>query len=396
MKRTLGWILLLLLVDLAVASAADRWTRNKGDCDVVLQEWRGADLERLRECTMRWEMYRNVQGLDAAKKSVVHDAFDRLYSVGDQRDAVMALSALDRLGLQPRTVRGAREAGEDVERPGIEPTPVDTPAEPDPEAARASYKTGVKLYKRRKNASALAEFLSAAELDPDYAPPHSMAARAYMRLKKPKKALDSLLKLRRIDNKTAQELMDRAGKDKEFKSLRGKDAFKALTGVALIQILNGAGADGKKNVVKFRTTLEDAGIPVASVANDRRMRSNNYLYAKEGFNRQAEDVRRLLKLGLVHKRTIDWDTPYDVIFVHGIAKASEWIDDEAEKSAAKAAKDKAKAEEEKKKKDKAKLDAAKKGFKDAQDGLDKAKDFDAAKEAEGAIPSDPTTVIPDP
>jgi len=396
MKRTVGWIILLLLVDLSVAHAADRWTRNKGDCEDVIQGWRAAELDRLRECTMRWEMYRNVEGLNAAKKSLVHDAFDRLYSMGDQRDAVIALSALRRIGLRPRTLRDEAKIKDVSLRPVVEEPEEPAAAEPDPAAARKSYKRGVKLYKRRKNAAALAEFLNAVEADPVYAPPRYMAARAYMRLRKRQAALDSLLGLRAINSQVAKDLMERAGKDDEFRALRDKDGFKALTGVALIQILNGAGAGGKKNVIKYRDTLEEAGLPVASVANDRRTRTNNYIYAKEGFDRQAEDLRRLLKLGLVHKRTIDWDTRFDVIFIHGIAKASDWVDDEAEKSAAKAAKDKAKAEAAKKKKDKAKLDAAKKGFGDAQDGIDKAKDFDAAKEAEAAIPTDPTTVIPDP
>ena len=395
MKRTLGWVFLVLLVDVAVAHGADRWSRNKGDCDEVLKTWRAVELDRLRECTMRWEMYRNIEGLDDGQKGVIHDAFDRLYSAGDRRDAVMALSALRRIGLRPRTLRDEARIKDVSLAPVVEEEPAPS-AEPDPKAARASYRSGVKLYKRRKNSAALAKFLNAADEDPVYAPPLYMAARAYVRLRKPQAAVSSLLGLRAINSQTARDLIEKAGTDEEFRSIRQIPAFKSLTGVALIQILNGAGAEGSKNITKFQSALEEAGIPVASVGNDRRTRSNNYLYAKEGFERKADDIRRLLKLGLTHQRTIDWNTRFDIILVHGVSKGSGWVDDEAEKSAAKAAKDKAKAEAAKKKKDKAKLDAAKKGLKDAQDGVDKAKDFDAAKEAEGAIPTDPTSVIPDP
>ena len=256
MKRTVGWVFLLLVVDLSLAHGADSWTRNKGDCDDVLQAWRGAELDRLRECTIRWEMYRNVEALNPAKKSLVHDAFDRLYSAGDQRDAVMALSALRRIGLRPRTLRDEAKIKDVSLKPVVEEEEPAPSAEPDPEGARKSYKRGVKLYKRRKNAAALAEFLNAVEADPVYAPPRYMAARAYMRLRKHQAALDSLLSLREINSQTARDLIERAGKDDEFRRLRKEEGFKALTGVALIQILNGAGAQGKKNVAMFRDTLD--------------------------------------------------------------------------------------------------------------------------------------------
>jgi hypothetical protein len=143
------------------------------------------------------------------------------------------------------------------------------------------------------------------------------------------------------------ELIVKSTTDPVFAKLRGTEAFKALTGTAVVQILNGAGDNGTKVVRKYRTELESSGMPVANIANDRRSRRNTYIFHKPGYGRQAEAIRRRLKLGMIHKRNIDWPSEYDVILIYG-AKSGKtaWVDDEAEK-AGKGEADKKKEAEEK-------------------------------------------------
>lgn len=359
-------IVLGLLCAVPAAHAQDRWSRHKGDCDQVFRAWQGQSLKRLADCVMTWEMYRDVSRIDRDTRAIVHGAFDRLYQEGDKRQARMALSALKRIGLRPKALRDEQEAQfRDRSRRGV----VDAPAEPpppaiDPRRSKQLYSQGVRALKGGDVPGALAFFLDSADADPVYAQPLYRAAQCYVRLGKGQDAVDSLARMRAIDSDTSNALLERARTDSAFARLQRNSDFKALTGGAMVQLLNGAGDQGEKDMRRFVDALEAAGIPVAQVAQDQNPRQNTYVYSRPGFEEQGERIRRVLKLGLVHTRTIDWNTPFDVIVVYGVAGEVAWVDDEAEK-AGKAAADKKKAEEAKKRADaeakaKAKADMKKK------------------------------------
>ena len=359
----------VLLVSAGVAHA-DRWDARKGDCERVFEDWRTSSLDRLRKCVMTWEMYRDITQVDADQRAIVHEAFNKLYTEGSRRDAVMARSALKKLGLRTkklrveanakdRTVDPREEARIRTDRPrGDAPRVIRRPtgnddARPEPTRApsrgeaKQAYAEAMKYYKSRDYAVALSEFLISADADPTYAQPLYMAARCYVFLRKAGPAIDSLKKMKAIGNQAAFELVARSTTDPVFAKLRSTEAFKTLTGTAVVQILNGAGDGGLKVVKDYKSQLEAAGMPVASVSNDRRTRQNTYIFHKPGYDRQAEIVRRQLKLGMIHKRNIDWPSEFDVILIYGTRGGkTAWVDDEAEK-AGKGEDDKKKAAEDK-------------------------------------------------
>lgn len=372
--RILG--LLLVVLAGAPAAAQERWERNKGDCEKVFRGWRTAALHRLRDCVMKWEMYRDVTRVDADDRAIAQEAFDKLYLEGTERDAVMALSALKRLGLRPSRLRSESVA---VPRPDdgggevriISPTPEVAPApvvaepeapaaEPrpiDPHKAKAHALKGRDFLRQGKLPEAVSELLIAADADPTFAEPLYLAADAMVKLGQPRPAIEYLARMKAINSDTSRRLIRRAATDPRFAPLRNIPAFKDLTGTAVIQLLNGAGEAGKDVVLEWKRRLEKAHMPVADVGVDINPRTATFIYTKPGYEQHAEDVHRILQLGLVHREQIDWISKYDVIVVYGAQTKEEWVDDEAEKAGEEAkAKKKAeeaakKAEEERKKKE---------------------------------------------
>ncbi len=369
---------LLLLTNVSLADS--QWDRRKGDCEQVFRSWRTTAVERIRDCVMTFEMYRDVTAVDDDERAVVHEALDKLYQEGEKRDATMALSAMKRLGVRPSKLRTETRAvprgpaAEEVpviddgrarrrRRPpprdeGMSFSPDEEPAPgpsaaaeraPDRREAERAYKEGRRYEAKRQYAVAVSEFLIAADSDPTWAPPLYLAARCYSKMKRPRAAVEMLVRMRAINSDLARQLVHKAVKDKAFRRLRRLDAFKDLTGTATVQLLNGAGSKGLASVQRYKAELAVAGIN-ASVANDRNPRHNNYIYTKPGFEQQGERIRRLLKLGLVHTRTISWPSQFDVVVVHGVPKKTAWVDDEAEVAAKNKDADKKKKEKDAEKK----------------------------------------------
>ncbi len=419
MSRVSFWAALWGAVLIAGVAHADRWEQRKGDCEQVFRGWRTQSIDTLRDCTMTWEQFRQASEVDADMKSIVHEAFDRLYREGDKRDAAMALSALKRLGLRPNSLRPETGAVPTVAPPPPErvvrpaapaapkrgvafepeaaPAPREAaPAMADPRRARSAYSAGKELV-AQDPAAALSEFLIAADADPTYAPPLYMAARCYVALGKADLAIDALARMKAIDSQTARSLARHAATDPSFARLRAAGAFKDVTGSASIQILNGAGDAGLEVVTSYKSTLESNGLPVANLANDRNPRENTYVYTKPGFERQGESVRRLLKMGLVHERPIDWPSPYDLIIVYGKPEQTAWVDDEAEK-AGKAAAEKKKKEAAAKKKKEEEAAAAKAEMRRKVQMLKMLEQMEADDAAQKADPTggDPIEAIPPP
>lgn len=372
------WSMLGVLLLGGYAEARDdRWRRHGGDCDQVFRGWQSRSADELLKCTKRWEMYRDISQVDRDQRALMHSALDKLYREGDRRARTIALGAMKRLGVRPRAIaddeRGLKREGSEVPivrpegaprgtRPGVRrgnrrpPPPLDDPGldpnadvaafgdrPPDRRLATQKYRQGVSQMREGRTEAALGAFLGAGDADPTWAKPLYLAAVCYARMGEPRDAIATLKQMKDINSDLARKLVRRAAEDREFARVRRNDAFKSLTGAAIIQILNGGGSKGTDDVRKYVRTLESKGIPVAKVGTDANSRTSTYLYSKPGYQKQAERVRRVLRLGLVHKRTIDWPSPYDVILVHGRARGSKWVDDEAEKSAKKAAKERAKA-----------------------------------------------------
>lgn len=374
------------------AAAQDRWDRHKGDCDAVFQAWRNQSLAALGDCLITWEMHRDVKAVDADQKAIVHGAFDRLYQEGDRRQAHVALSALKRLDLRPR---GLREDAKPRDRsaPEVATERAPAPKKIDPVRAQQLYSQGVRALKSNDVPEALALFLDAAERDPLYPQPLYRAAQCYVRLRKGKPAIEALTRMKNINSDVSAALLERARTDPAFTGLERSAAFKALTGRANVQLLNAGGEKGQKAVLQFKSRLEEAGIAVSSVADDARPRENTYIFARPGFEQQGEAIRRQLKLGLIHTRSIDWNTPYDVILVYGVRGKSDWVDDEAEKGGKKAAADKKKAEEAKKKAAEEERAAAKADMKKKLEMLKMMQELES-EDAAGAV--DPTGGSGDP
>lgn len=385
------WLVVLAVLCAASAvQAQDRWERRKGDCDRTLRGWRDASLEGLANCVMTWEMYRDVKQVDGDWRSIVHGAFDRLYQDGDRRQAHMALSALKRLGLRPKKLRDEAAPVDRSRKAVVETAPVDPGPAVDPKRARTLYSQGVRAYKDGDVPEALAYFLDSADADPLYPQPLYRAAQAYVRLGKGAPAIEALIRMKAIDSDTSNALIERARDDQAFARLQRSSEFKALTGLALIQILNGAGTKGQEDVKRFKAELETAGMVVGSVSDDQNPRQNTYIYSRPGFEQAGERVRRQLKMGLVHSRTIDWNTEYDVILVYGEPEKTAWVDDEAEK-AGKAAADKKKAEDAKARKAAEEKAAAKADMKKKLEMLKMMQELES-EDATGAV--DPTSQDP--
>jgi tetratricopeptide (TPR) repeat protein len=224
--RRLGSLAVFATLSAAVftptsARAEDRWTPNKGDCEEVFASWNTQSLKRLRDCTMRWEMYRDVSRIDDDTRSVVQSALEKLYAEGSERDAVMALSALKRLGLRPKALREStvavpkeappEDAAPVVEdesppqrkggmRGGVLPAPEVVPEAspmraPSRRGSQEAVAQGNRMYKAGQPAEALTQYLIAVDEDPTYAPPLYLAAMTFARLGKPDMAIDYLKQL---------------------------------------------------------------------------------------------------------------------------------------------------------------------------------------------------------
>ena len=120
-----------LFLGLPGVARADRWENEKGKCEATFKGWRTESLDRLRDCTMRWEMFRDITKVDDNTRTIVQEALEKLYQEGSERDAIMALSALKRMGLRPSNLR-AKTAAVPKAAPPKETAPV---VEADPEAA---------------------------------------------------------------------------------------------------------------------------------------------------------------------------------------------------------------------------------------------------------------------
>ncbi len=367
-------LLLALFVMASPAAAQEMWERNRGECEEIFREWRTSSLGKLRDCVQKWEMYRDVTQASTDDRAVANEAFDKLYQEGSERDAVMALSALKRLGLRPKKLRSESKAIPREGRPDEEvrvvrpeaapvamepdPAPEEDPApssakkvrQPDARAAKAAAQRGKSLMQQGKLPEAVSELLIAADADPTFAEPLYLAASAFVQLEQPEAAVEYLARMKAINSDRARALVRQAATDGRFRSLRGYAAFKDLTGTAAIQILNGIGPDGNKKVLEFKKRLEANNVPVANVGADRNPRTATFIYFKPGFDRQAEDIRRQLQLGFVQKKPLHWPSEYDVILVYGEVPKDQWVDDEAEK-AGEDAKAKKKAEEDAKRKE---------------------------------------------
>lgn len=360
------WLIASLLITLpSLATAQEIWTRQQGDCERVLSSAPTQSIESLRRCTLTWEMYRDVTQVDADWRQLARRAFEKLYMRGSDRDAVIALSALKRLGLRPSQLRPTTRL-QAVERTDMAPaaptaqvertTPLANPDNditpdmlsamlPDRDKSTRHTSRGFGLLKGGNTRGALSEFLLATDADPTDARPLYGAAQAYALSRKPRKAIDALRQMKDIDSDESRRLVLRAAKDPSFRSLRAIEGFKDLTGTAVIQLLNGAEEAGEPRIKEFQEKLEKAGLPVARVATDRTPRNATIVFSKPGFSRQVEQIRRTLRLGLIHKKPITWQSKYDIILVYGQQQKKKWVDDEAEKSGADEAAKKKQAEE---------------------------------------------------
>jgi tetratricopeptide (TPR) repeat protein len=406
----------LVLASLGTARA-DKWDKEKGDCEGTFESWRTESLDRLRDCTMRWEMYRDITKVDDNQKTIVQEALEKLYQEGSERDAMMSLSALKRMGLRPSKLRektaALPKAAPPAEAAAVvdpepqpqavratkssKPVPVVSEMPAEPEQVRAPSRRDAKQHEGRGNAffkagqpmEALTAYLEACDADPTYAPPLYLTAMAYARLGKRDMAIDYLRSLKALNSDEARPLVRRAALDPEFKGLRGMATFKDLTGTAVVQILNGAGDTTKPKVDAYVKRLQEIGQPVANVSADRNPRQNTYVYAKTGFEEQADDLRRQLKMGLVHNRPIHWPSEYDIIIVVGAPTQEKFVDDEAEKNGQKKA-DMQKAADAAKRKKEDKEQAEKDKLKKRMMMI---KAMEEMEQPEGpAPPSDPTEV----
>ncbi len=371
-SRFLPALMLALQILPSGAHADDRWNQNKGDCEQTFAQFRTESIDRLRDCAMRWEMYKDVRSVDDNQKSLLQQGLQKLYDEGTERDAMMALSALKRLGLRPERLR-EKTMAVPVVAPDRDAAPVideervpargkgRVEAEPPPQAeeptrapsrreAQAGIKKGNGHFKAGRPADALTEYLIASDADPTYAPPLYLTAMCYARLGKRDLAIDYLRQLKALNSDEARPLVRKAANEPEFKSMRAMGTFKEVTGTAVIQLLNGGGEKTKSKLLDYALKLKEAGLPVANIANDRNPRHNTYVYAKPGFDDQAEDIRRQLRLGMVHKRVIDWPSDYDIVIVLGAPSETKFIDDEAEKNAQSQKDSKGKEDEAKRKK----------------------------------------------
>ena len=260
--------------------------------------------------------------------------------------------------------------------------------------ARAAYQRGISFFKSGQLPEALSEFLISADADPTYPQPLYMAAQTYVRLRKAAPAVELLARMKALNSGLARQLLFQAASDQGFLPLHGVEAFKSLTGVAVIQLLNASGPEADKAIRDMAKRLEKAGMPVASISADRTRRENTYVYMKPGYEQQGERVRRELNLGLVHKRAIDWPSEFDVVVAYGSPVKKEWVDDEAEKAG------KAEDPKKKEKEDEARQAAedaakAKEDMKKKLQMLQMLQEMDAAKDAEDGA-KDTANVLPPP
>lgn len=409
----------LWLVSVPGEARADRWPDRKGNCEQVFQDWRINGVAALRKCTRTWEMYRDVTKVDSDQRAIVQEAFDKLYQQGQRGDAVLALSALKRLGLRPTQLRpetaaipevkrerghrvqGSRSGGlgmalsPDGPAPMADPEPVDEMEErpPNPRAAKAAYRDGQAAYKRDRVDEALSQFLIATDEDPTFAQAFYMAARCFARSGNARAALDYLQQMKALGSDTARRLTRKAATDTVFRRMTRAGAFKDLTGTAIVQILTGAGPEGEAEIRKWGERLTELGMAPPELGRDNNPRTNHYIYAKPGFKKQSEYIRRQLKMGMVHKRQIDWPTDFDIIIIHGRPKKVAWVDDEAEKNESESEKKKRAEEAAKKKKDEAQM-ASRAKMREKLQMMKMMQQMDAEQKATGAAQSEANTVLP--
>ncbi|MCA9561846.1 MAG: LytR C-terminal domain-containing protein [Myxococcales bacterium] len=320
-----GIIAALLISSSALAQP--EWDANKGDCDHILQDNTG-ELAQIRRCIQIWESYRAVSAVESAERDAVAVTMSRLYHQGTESDQRLVQSALARLGarLQMNTQDStASNSGGDqprVQRRNREPIHVGESSSRARRRADSKNEDGLDEYRDGDYAAAVRDFESALESDPWHVFAKYNLACNLALLGRHEEALQHLDELSRWDISASSERMARARVDEDFESLRDNQEFKLITGYAVAQILNGAGAPGLNTVTALRESMEGDGFQIDSFGYDRHTRMRSAIYYQPGLQERAEDVQAMIGSPETVLRPIDWDTEYDIIVTYGDPEAA--------------------------------------------------------------------------
>lgn len=319
MRRLLTGIIALAVVGsiAAPAVAQPAWTREKGNCDALLQAPDQAPLSDLRTCLGLWEAYRDVSGLDAGKKQVAARAFQRVYREGDEEARHLAKGALGRLGFAPGSEDpNAPKAVVEAKRKKYR---AHGASEGDQKAAAELRKKGMALYGAKKWRPAIEVFGEGLGKDPASAQLLYDMACSYSRDGDRPNAVEYLMRLSDLATPDAIARLKKARTDEDFEAMRDEPGFKRATGYAKVKVLNGMPAEdkdlGEESVFKLVEILRTPklGWVVEEGGDDKHARAQPHIWFKAHSKVQAYILMKLLGHPRVRLVPIDWDTPFDLI-----------------------------------------------------------------------------------
>lgn len=316
------WLLVGLLVGYAgVARAGDQWSSRKGDCEDTFSGYKKAKLGDLERCTIIWETYKDVRGLNDAQRAFVAAPFMRLYYEGTPKQSRVAKDALKRIGIDaPKKIPKVRSILED--RPY---NPKYNPPAPKGKGALKKAKAlngkGFKAYKKKDYDKALQFYLQAVKAHPGYETALYNAACMYGKKNNAKDATKYLWHLKDIGSKSALEYVNKARVDADFEPIRNTREFKAATGYVKLKLLNGlvdAGTEfGEAELKKLKKNLEKIKYSVADEGKDKHNRTFPIVFFKPEFKIQAVFFKDILNHNATSLVAIDWNTEYDIIISWG-------------------------------------------------------------------------------
>ena len=319
MRRLLQGAFLLVMIGVVAAPAVAQpaWTREKGNCEALFQSPDQAPLSDLRSCLGLWEAYRDVSGLDAAKKQVVARAFQRVYREGDEEAKHLAKGALGRLGFAPAADDpNAPKAVVEAKRKKYR---AHAASDGDQKAALELRKKGMASFERKQWRAAIHEFGEALDKDPASAQLNYDMACAYSRDGDRPNAVEYLMRLSDLGTPDSIAHLKKARADGDFEAMRDDPGFKRATGYAKVKVLNGMPAEdkdlGEESVFKLVEILRTPklGWVVEEGGDDKHARAQPHIWFKPHSKVQAYILMKLLGHPRVRLVPIDWDTPWDLI-----------------------------------------------------------------------------------
>ncbi len=336
LRRTTAPRIVAAVLLMAAPALADDWADYKGDCDDIFRSAKTATLQRLKECTGLWVGYIDPSKVKPPEQQTLKEAFEALYNrstaKSDDEGQYLAHSAADRLGVRLAVALETPKAErvEDGPKPRTAKVEDDEPTSrrkrcspseasaADRGKARKLVEAGIKQFKAKKRAKALALYEQALEVDSSNEDALYNVAAEYSHADRAEDAVEALTCLQDIGTPAALKRLKATRADSDFDPIRESPGYKRATGYARIKVVNSLGELGEDETDRIVKTLTKLEMKPEEVGDDKvKGRETPVIWFKSHSAATAYVVKQVV----VHPGTIltpiHWETEYDLIVSWG-------------------------------------------------------------------------------